>query len=96
MKYWKTNFKQIKLRKKGADTCTDCLILRNEFRSIKKNKASYNNVCNKDSDSDRSDASDSDMIISDGDSNNDEDDFECTVAAMEQTIAKAKAHVRAY
>ena len=32
--YWKNNFPQIKIWKKGADTCTDCMILRNEFRSL--------------------------------------------------------------
>ena len=30
--FWKENFPHIKLRKKGADTCTDCLVLVNEFR----------------------------------------------------------------
>ena len=30
--YWKKNYPHINVRKKGADTCTDCLVLTNEFR----------------------------------------------------------------
>lgn len=32
--YWKHNFPEIKIREKGADTCSDCMIFRNEFRSL--------------------------------------------------------------
>ena len=30
--YWNKNFAHLKIRKKGADTCTDCQVLCNEFR----------------------------------------------------------------
>ena len=32
LNFWNQRFGYIKIRKKGADTCTDCLILTNEFR----------------------------------------------------------------
>ena len=35
--FWKKEYLQIKIRKKGSDTCTDCAILCNEFRFGKRN-----------------------------------------------------------
>ena len=33
LRYWRDKFPHLTIRKKGANTCTDCLILTNEFRT---------------------------------------------------------------
>ena len=35
-KYWQCNYSDIKVRKKGADTCTDCLMFLNSFKGVQR------------------------------------------------------------
>ena len=53
--FWKSNYAHIKIRNKGADTCTDCLVYFNAFRMIDNNR---NNRQDNDNDSDDDDDDD--------------------------------------
>jgi len=93
LSYWKKNFKQIKVRKKGADTCTDCLILRNEFRMCNRRRGATASV---DNTRDEEGGIDQDSSSSDDADDDENGDLEADIVTMEDTLAKAKAHVRAY
>ena len=111
LRYWKRNFGHVKLRKKGADICTDCLIIMNDFRSCQRRRAACTPVPREGRDADEDgaeedDSSDSDMDISSSDDDDDDDDedtvddneahFERAVEQMRETTRKGIAHVRAY
>ena len=88
--FWKANFSHIKIRNKGADTCTDCLVLTNEFRFT---RARSRNVPNEDDD-------DEDNEDDDDDNDNNEGEGENNLAEVIQDVqtilAKAKKHVKQY
>ena len=87
--FWKKEFPLLLIRKKGADTCTDCLILNNEFAlhaARKKQKAAEEN------DSDR-DISDDESERGDDDIDRDEGELERALSNYEKTLIAAKAHV---
>ena len=80
--YWKTKFPNIKIRKKGADTCTDCLIMTNEFRMARRNRQVI----------------DREPQDEDGEDDPDEvaDELEREIAIAGPALIKAKNHVKRY
>ena len=38
--FWENNYSHIKIRKRGADTCTDCLIFLNSMKAVRVNESS--------------------------------------------------------
>ena len=91
--FWKKEFPLLLIRKKGADTCTDCLILNNEFAlhaARKKRKAAE-----QENDSDR-DISDDESERGDDDIDRDEGELERSLSDYEKTLIAAKAHVKSY
>ena len=102
LRYWKRNFPHIKIRKKGADTCTDCQILCNEFRTRQaradRRSTRGNPVRQEASDEDRdsSESEDSSLEGGDADGNMDEADVEQEVEIMAATVERAREHVSAY
>ena len=99
LKYWRTEYPKVMIRKKGADTCTDCLILRNEFRLFaarRKRKAAEDDARDEDEDGD----SNSDMDISDGESERGDDDidreegdFKRSLSNFEKTSQNVSFHL---
>ena len=92
--YWKRNFPEIKIRKKGADTCTDCLLLCNEFRTrearAKRRRAALNS-----GDDTQGEGSDTESE-GEEDARDDEADLEGVIESMAETIETARQHVRDY
>ena len=97
LSYWNRKFKCIKVRKKGADTCTDCLILRNEFR-MSNNRRGGARPANDNRGGDHGEDEISSSSSNDSDNSDyvDEDDMERNITMMQQTLTKAKNHACAY
>ena len=64
-RYWERNFPNIKIRKKGADTCTDCQILCNQFHThrarTERRRAQGNPLRQEDDDWDSSESEESSL-----------------------------------
>ena len=98
LKYWTSKFSMLKVRKKGADTCTDCQVLCNEFRMretrtkrMEQRMEEANAAGNNGTDTESSDGDESECSDSVG-----EDDLETEIERLEGTLQKARDHVRAY
>ena len=106
-RYWKVKQPHLKIRAKGADTCTDCLILRNEFRTMAParraiaaaaaSQSALTAVDGRDDDgSSGSDTMSEAEESKDENENKNEAEFERMVTTMQGKMIEAKAHVRAY
>ena len=79
--YWKTNFSHLKIRKKGADTCTDCQVLCNEFRmrsSVAKRRRLQRDQEQGRAEGDELSDDDEDVGRAEGDKSSDDEDGEST------------------
>lgn len=91
--YWKRKFPHIKVRKKGADTCTDCQILCNEFRTRQARSERIRAAEGRD---DANDDTDSGAEDPPEEEDPPGEDLENEIVRMEGTLEKARQHVRAY
>ena len=94
LSYWKRKFPYIKIRKKGADTCTDCQLLCNEFRTRQARAGRRRNKIAGDDD-DELLGSDTESDVSEEETRG-EEELEAEMERMSATMRKARDHVRAY
>ena len=101
LNYWAVHFSMLKVRKKGADTCTDCQVLCNEFRTRKTRTIRMQQ--RRDEAAARDAETETEQSSSDGDESQcscpdgvGEDDLETEIELMEDALEKARDHVRAY
>ena len=80
LRYWDKNFPNIKMRKRGANTCTDCLRAAHELCNV---GGASMAVGNQDVDGENADGDDNQQLVS-------------TIANVEQKLAAAKLHVVQY
>lgn len=95
LSYWKCKFPFIKLRKKGADTCTDCLLLCNEFR-MRQARGDRRRAALQGNDEEEGTDTESEEEEEDGEDCNDEGDLERVIETMAETMEKACEHVSSY
>ena len=96
LRYWKRNFPHLKIRKNGADTCTDCQILCNQFRTRQARADRRRARTNQASDEDESwDSTESEDSL-DGNTDELEEQVEGEVEMMAAMVEEARKHVSAY
>lgn len=78
--YWDEKFSRIKATKKGADTCTDCLVLVNQFRTFRSRDILRIEAASMD----------------DSEENNSGAEIVREIEGSEEIIAKVKFHVKQY
>jgi hypothetical protein len=103
LNYWKKNFGHLKIRKKGADTCTDCQILCQEFRmssAVARRRVRRRlqqearvNAGLLENEGDRTESEDEDEIE---DEIPPEAEIEAQIERMDEAVTKAREHVRQY
>ena len=106
LSYWNKNFAHLKIRKKGADTCTDCQVLCNEFR-MRSSVAKRCRLRREQQQQEREDAH-IDGLTDTEDEEEEEEEEDAGVPAppkaeivaeierMDTALATAKEHVRQY
>lgn len=87
--FWRRNYNNVKVRPKGADTCTDCFILLNAFRSKQVIKCDDNS----DMEMSSSCSSDTASYVSSDESDN---ELETENENYQEKIWEAKKHVMQY
>ena len=92
--YWRQKFAFIKICKRGADTCTDCLLLCNEFRT-RQARAERRRASQRDEGRDDDNGAGTESELSD-DEDLGEEELEREVDRMAETLRKARDHVSAY
>lgn len=90
LNYWKANFPFIKVRKRGADTCTDCLVLANEFRIGTQQSSMVSTAIDDSHDDDDGGGSERMKDATE------EANLEATISVMESLLLRAKLHVKQY
>ena len=96
LSYWKQIFSCIEIRKKGADTCTDCQLLCNEFcmqqaMSDRRRMLALQQQQQQD-DEEGTDAESEE----EEDGHDNAENLEIVIESMAETIEKAHEHVRLY
>ena len=94
--FWKNHFGYIKIRKRGADTCTDCLVLTNEFRMRRARIENGRAIAEAEGDDGEEEDSESGSGSDENDDANEVNPIEAEIEAVDATLVKAKAHVRNY
>ena len=94
LSYWKRKFPFIKLRKKGADTCTDCLLLCNEFR-MRQARGDRRRAALQGNEEEEGTDTESEEEEN-GEDRDDEGTLEQVIETMAETIEKAREHVSSY
>ena len=79
--FWKNNYSHIKVRARGADTCTDCLTFLNNLKGRRLV---------------REESEESDMSISSEDEDEIERELQCRIVDVRQVMEQAREHVRQY
>jgi len=98
-RFWKKKYSYIKIRKRGADTCTDCQVLCHEFRTRqaridRRRQATGRTLRQDDDDGDSSESEDSTLSVSTTEL--DEEEVEEEVELMADTVRRARKHVSDY
>jgi hypothetical protein len=100
--FWQKHFPKLVVRGKGSDTCTDCLVLRNQFRTRaarleRTNMFEQRRGTNDDErEGDVIDNNDEEQSSADENDNNQNMDLERELELTTEVLTKAKLHVKSY